>query len=97
MSISSQQCPGKGCYKHTAQNQGGYVKGAVVSLSAVYSTYGISYNHVYVGVLGYGRQSLDASNGPHTTEGNYGNGVAVPYMQTSQMKATHLDLCSWTT
>jgi len=32
----------------------------------------------------------------HTIEGRYGNGVAVPYMQTSWRKATHLDLCSWT-
>ena len=34
-------------------------------VSAVYSTCGISYNHVYVRVLGYGRRSLDAFDGPH--------------------------------
>ena len=34
-------------------------------VSAVYSTCGISYNHVYVRVLGYGRRSLDAFDGPN--------------------------------
>ena len=45
----------------------------------MYSTYGISYNHVCGRVIGYGDRSPDAFDGPPTIEGQYVDGVSLTH------------------
>jgi len=48
-------------------------------LSAVYSTYEISYNHMCGRVIGYGYNSPDAFHGPQTIEDPYVDGVSLTH------------------
>ena len=79
----SQQCPGEWIlqtYSSEPRRLCGRGSSGVGCLSAVYSTYGISYNHVCGKVIGYGYRSPDAFDyGSQTIEGHYVDGVSLTH------------------
>ena len=78
----SQQCPGDWVlqtYSSEPRRLCGRGSSGAGCLSAVYSTYGISYNHVCGRVIGYAYTSPDAFPGSHTIEGPYVDGVSLTH------------------
>ena len=81
----SQQCPGEWIlqtYSSEPRRLCGRGSSGVGCLSAVYSTYGISYNHVCGRVIGYGYYNVDGFGqyaGPQTIEGPYVDGVSLTH------------------
>jgi len=84
-SDSSQQCPGEWIlqtYSSEPRRLCGRGSSGAGCLSAVYSTHGISYNHVCGRVIGYQDTSADAFAqlfGPPTIEGPYVDGVSLTH------------------
>ena len=81
----SQQCPGEWIlqtYSLEPRRLCGRGSSGVGCFSAVYSTYGISYNHVCGRVIGYQYHSADAFGqliGPQTIGGPYVDGVSLTH------------------
>jgi len=78
----SQQCPGEWIlqtYSSEPRKLCGRGSSGGGCLSAVYSTYGISYNHVCGRVIGYAYNSPDAFHGPQTIEDPYVDGVSLTH------------------
>ena len=81
-SDSSQQCPGEWIlqtYSSEPRRLCGRGSSGAGCLSAVYSTYGIIYNHVCGRVIGYAYNSPDAFHGPQTIEDSYVDGVSLTH------------------
>ena len=86
MSDTSQQCPGEWILQTRSSEPRrlcGRGSGGAGCLSAVYSTYGISYNQVCGRVIGYEINSADAfglfAGGSQTIEGPYVDGVSLTH------------------
>jgi len=79
----SQQCPGEWIlqtYSSEPRRLCGRGSSGAGCLSAVYSTYGISYKHVCRRAIGYGYRSPDAfDGGPQTIEDPYVDGVSLTH------------------
>ena len=82
-SDSSQQCPGEWIlqtYASEPRRLCGRGSSGAGCLSVVYSTYGISYDHVCGRVIGYGYASPDAfAHGSQNIESSYVDGVSLTH------------------
>ena len=81
-SDETQQCPGEWTlqtYSSEPRRLCGRGSSGAGCLSAVYSTYGISYNHVCGRVIGYAYHSPDAFHNPQTIEDRYMDGVSLTH------------------
>ena len=85
MSIPSQQCPGEWIlqtYSSEPRRLCGRGSSSAGCLKAIYSTHGISYNHVCGRLIGYGYGSPDAFSqhiGSQTLEGHYLDGISLTH------------------
>jgi len=78
----SQQCPGEWIlqtYSSEPRRLCGRGSSGAGCLSAVYNTYGISYNHVCGRVIGYAYNSPDEFHGSQNIESTYVDGVSLTH------------------
>ena len=79
MSDPSQRCPGEWILHTYGSEQRRLCGRGSGCLSALYSTYGISYSHVCGRVIGYRYGTPDAFGGLQTIEGSYMDGVSLTH------------------